>query len=154
MQTKTEPSFLYDGLGFPIQLENVEMVNYEGRWHPKIDVQMIATEVIKKLAFQKTRLTGNQVKFIRSYFSMPLRQFGKEVVHESHTAVSKWEKKGNDSTCMNENTEQILRLFIIEQTQAKTKKQQAQFYENFKRSSTFVNKHDSKNELIHLRLSA
>ncbi len=39
---------------------------------------------------------------------MPLREFGKTMVHESHTAVRKWESHGN------ENTEHVLRLYIIE----------------------------------------
>lgn len=117
MNTKIEPTFLYEGLGFPIELENVEMININDEWHPKIDVRYVADEIIKKLAIQEERLTGNQVKFIRSYFSMPLREFGETVVHESHTTVSKWEKCEDEITNMNENTEQVLRLYIIEQTQ-------------------------------------
>jgi DNA-binding transcriptional regulator YiaG len=138
MKTKIESTFLYDGLGFPIELENVEMININDEWHPKIDVRYVADEIIKKLAIQEERLTGNQVKFIRSYFSMPLREFGETVVHESHTAVSKWEKYEDDITNMNENTEQVLRLYIIEQTQTKTIADQKNFYSNFKRSRAFV----------------
>lgn len=81
-----------------LELENVEMININEEWHPKIDVRYVADEIIKKLAIQEERLTGNQVKFIRSYFSMPLREFGETVVHESHTAVSKWEKCENEIT--------------------------------------------------------
>lgn len=120
MKTKIEPTFLYDGLGFPIELENVEMININNEWHPQIDVRYVADEIIKKLATQEERLTGNQVKFIRTYFSMPLREFGETVVHESHTDVSEWEKCGDEITSMNENTEQVLRIYIIEQTQTKT----------------------------------
>ena len=73
------------------------------------------------MAIQEERLTGNQVKFIRSYFSMPLREFGETVVHESYTTVSEWENCEDEITNMNENTEQVLRLYIIVQTQTKTK---------------------------------
>ncbi len=139
MKSKTVKNFHYEGLGFPIELEDVEMVNINGEWAPKIDIQRIADEAIKKLAIQETRLTGNQVKFIRSYFSMPLREFSKKVLHTTHSAVNKWEKAGDDVTKMNENTEQVLRLFIIEQTQAKTKNQQADFYEHFMESKRFYN---------------
>lgn len=120
MNTKVEPIFLYEGLGFPIELENLEMININNAWHPQIDVRYVADEIIKKLATQEERLTGNQVKFIRTYFSMPLHEFGETVVHESLTTVSKWEKCGNETTDMNENTEQMLRIYIIEQTQIKT----------------------------------
>lgn len=154
MKTKIESIFLYEGLGFPIELENVEMININDEWHPKIDVHYIADEIIKKLAAQEERLTGNQVKFIRSYFSMPLRQFGETVVHESHTAVSKWEKYGDDITNMNENTEQVLRLYIIEQTQTKTKSEQNNFYSNFTKSRAFVKADRKKPKPIQLNLCA
>ncbi|QDP73477.1 hypothetical protein FOG18_13335 [Legionella israelensis] len=116
MPTKIEPVFSYEGLGFPIELENIEIINISGEWQPKIDVRAVADKAIKQLAVQETPLTGNQVKFIRSYFSMPLREFAEKVVHESQKAVSEWEKKGNGPTNMNESTEQMLRLYIIEQT--------------------------------------
>jgi DNA-binding transcriptional regulator YiaG len=147
MKTKIEPTLLYEGLGFPIELKNVEMVDINGEWHPKIDVHSVANKIIKKLAIQEERLTGNQVKFIRSYFSMSLREFGEEVVHESHAAVSKWEKRGDEITNMNENTEQILRLYIIEQTQTKT--EQKNFYSNYKRSSFFVKVDRKKPKPLH-----
>lgn len=150
MKTKIEPTFLYEGLGFPIELGNVEMVRFNDEWLPKIDVQYIANEIIKKLAIQEERLTGNQVKFIRSYFSMTLREFGRTVVHESHTAVSKWEKCGDEITNMNENTEQVLRIYIIEQTQTKTQAEQKNFYSNFKRSKAFVNAKGKKPKPLQL----
>ena len=154
MKTKIEPTFLYEGLGFPIELENVEMININDEWHPKIDVHYVADEIIKILATQETRLTGNQVKFIRSYFSMPLREFGENVVHESHAAVRKWENCGDEITRMNENTEQVLRLYIIEQTQAKTKAEQKNFYSNFKRSRAFVNAKGKNTKPLQLNLCA
>lgn len=154
MKTKIEPTFLYEGLGFPIELENVTMININDEWHPKIDVRYVADEIIKKLAIQEERLTGNQVKFIRSYFSMPLREFGETVVHESHTAVSKWEKCEDEITNMNENTEQVLRLYIIEQTQTQTKADQKNFYSNFRRSRAFVKAKGKKPKPLQLNLCA
>ncbi|WP_262337433.1 hypothetical protein [Legionella genomosp. 1] len=47
MNTKVEPIFLYEALGFPIELENVEMIKINDEWLPKIDVQSIADEIIK-----------------------------------------------------------------------------------------------------------
>ncbi|HAU0370652.1 TPA: hypothetical protein JBF73_15800 [Legionella pneumophila] len=154
METRIEPLFLYEGLGFPIELENVKMISYNNEWLPKIDVEQVADEVIKKLATQECRLTGNQVRFIRSYFSMPLREFGEKVVHESHTAVNKWEKRGNEATCMNANTEMVLRLFIIEKTQAQTKNQQADFFKVFQKSKIFFQARDSSMKPIHIKMCA
>ena len=150
METRIEPLFSYEGLGFPIELENVEMIQLNEEWFPKIDVQKIADEAIKKLAVQETRLTGNQVKFIRSYFSMPLRVFGKEVVHETGPAVQKWERRANEETKMNENTEMVLRLYIIEQTQAQNKSQQANFYTHVQKSKSFFLNKDKVCSTIHI----
>jgi len=154
MKTKIEAVFLYEGLGFPVELENVKMIHIDDEWHPQIDVHYVADGIIKKLATQEERLTGNQIKFIRSYFSMPLREFGETVVHESHAAVSKWEKCEDEITTMNENTEQVLRLYIIEQTQTRTKAEQNNFYSNFKRSRIFVNAERKKPKPLQLNLCA
>lgn len=47
LEAKIEPNVLYMGLGFPIELENVEMIKFNDEWLPKIDVQYIADEIIK-----------------------------------------------------------------------------------------------------------
>ncbi len=65
MKNKIVKNFVYEGLGFPVELSRVEMVYIKDDWYPKIDVQKVADEVIAKLAVQESRLTGNQVKFIR-----------------------------------------------------------------------------------------
>tara|TARA_B100000989_G_scaffold298413_2_gene287621 strand:- start:970 stop:1419 length:450 start_codon:yes stop_codon:yes gene_type:complete len=111
---KTEEPYIYDGLGFPVRLDQVDMVLIDGEWLPKIDIQAVADKAILALGAQEQRLTGNQLKFIRSYFSMALRQFAETVVNESHTAVSKWEKFGDDITNMDINIEKIIRLYIFE----------------------------------------
>lgn len=85
---------------------------------------------------------------------MPLREFGETVVHESHTAVSKWEKCEDEITNMNENTEQVLRLYIIEQTQTQNKADQKNFYSNFRRSRAFVKAKGKKRKPLQLNLCA
>ncbi|MBA3536024.1 MAG: hypothetical protein H0T84_05365 [Tatlockia sp.] len=137
MKIKRVKNYVYEGLGFPVELSRVEMVYIEDSWHPKIDVQKVADEVIAQLAVQESRLTGNQVKFIRSYYSMPLREFGEKVVHESHMAVSKWEKKGELVTNMNSNTEHELRLYIVEKLLSKSKESQSKFYEAYLATKRF-----------------
>lgn len=144
MKTKIVENLCYEGLGFPVDLEHVEMVEIDNEWHPKIDVRKIADAVIEALAYQEGRLTGNQVKFIRSYFSMTLRKFGGEVVHETHAAVDKWEKCGDEMTSMNDNTEYVLRLYILEQVRATTKKQQNEFFSKYQKIKNFFNSTKSK----------
>jgi len=128
---KIVDDFIYQGLGFPIKLEKVEMVKIDAEWHPKIDVRKVADLAIKTLISRHERLTGNQIKFIRSYFSMSLREFAQEVVHESHTAVAKWEASLDEITKMDINIELILRLYVIEHLESKTIKQQSKFYAKY-----------------------
>lgn len=132
MTKKTEKKLIYTGLGFPVELRNVEMVEFDGEWHPKIDVRKVADAAIEALVSQESRLTGNQVKFIRSYFSMSLRKFGTDVVKESHAAVKKWEDTRDKTTNMDLNIEIMLRLYVFDKI-ILPKKQENDFHEQYKR---------------------
>ncbi len=131
MKTKIVENYIYEGLGFPILLPTVEMIYFQNDWHYKVDVYGVADMALKALVTQESRLTGNQVRFARTYLSMPLRKFAKEVVHESHAAVSKWEKFGDKITNMDGNIEAMLRLYIYDRVCAKTIKQKNEFYEKY-----------------------
>ncbi len=149
METKIVKEYLYEGLGFPVALTNVELIYIENEWHPRIDVQKISDEVVKALAIQESRLTGNQVKFIRSYFSMPLRVFGEKVVHESHMAVKKWEQKGDNPTNMNSNTEHELRLYIVEEMHSRSRESKSKFYDFYMATKRFFTSDNQSGAEIH-----
>ncbi|MFI4918110.1 MAG: hypothetical protein ACHP65_00980 [Legionellales bacterium] len=151
MKTKTVENFCYEGLGFPIELSQVEMIEINDEWHPKIDVKKVTNAVINVLAYQEGRLTGNQVKFIRNYFSMTLRDFGVEVAHETHAAVNKWEKHGNQVTSMNNNTECIIRLYILEQLRSETKALGDDFFSNYQKVKEFFKSKKGAPDHIHLK---
>jgi len=127
MSKKVVKNYTYTGLGFPIELHQVEMVKFEGEWHPKIDVRKVADFAIKSLVAQESRLTGDQIRFIRSYFSISLRDFAK-VVNESHSAVKKWEDFSDKPTNMDLNIEIMLRLYIFDQVVIKTERKKIEFY--------------------------
>lgn len=131
MKTKKVKTYTYAGLGFPIELKNVKMLQINDEWHPQINVKKVAAATMKVLLSQQERFTGNQIKFIRQYFSMSLRDFAKDVVNESHTAVSKWEKCGNEVTNMDINIEKVLRLYMHEKLSMKTAKQKSEFYKHY-----------------------
>jgi DNA-binding transcriptional regulator YiaG len=150
MKTKIVDHYIYEGLGFPVDLEKVEMIFIDSDWLPKINVKKVADEVIEKLAIQDARLTGHQVKFIRSYFSMSLREFGEKVAHESHMAVSKWEKKGDMPTNMNANTEHELRLYIMERKVSSSKSQKPKFFEIYLATKGFFTKDADASSIVHL----
>lgn len=131
MKKKTVKKYTYEGLGFSIELTDVEMLYVDGEWSPKIDVRKVADMVIRLLPFQNERLTGSQIAFVRSYFGMSLRKFATEVVKESHMAVSKWEKFGNKSTNMDANVEIMLRLYIYEKLCVNTAKERNNFFNKY-----------------------
>jgi len=133
MNKKFVKNYTYDGLGFPIELSNVEMIMIEGEYHPKIDIKKISDDAIHRLVLQKNRLTGDQIKFVRTYFSKSLREFA-AIVNESHMAVKKWEAFGKKPTNMDLNIEILLRLYIYDQVVIKVKnnnKEKIEFYNKF-----------------------
>ncbi len=107
------------------------MISIDGEWTPRIDVRKIAEKLMRILPFQEERLAGSQIHFIRSFFEMPLRKFGTEVVKESHMALSKWEKFEHKSTNMDSSTEIILRLYIFEKICVKTVKEKKAFFDSY-----------------------
>jgi DNA-binding transcriptional regulator YiaG len=133
MSNKIVKNYIYDGLGFPIELHNVEVVEFKGELQPKIDVRKVADSAMKSLVLQKSRLTGNQIKFIRKYFSMSLRDFSK-IVNESHMAIKKWEDFNDEATNMDRNIEIMLRLHIYDHVVIKAKNDKnmkMEFYNQF-----------------------
>jgi DNA-binding transcriptional regulator YiaG len=127
--------YVYEGLGFPFLLHNVEVVKLQGELHPKIDVRKVADIAIKTLVLQKNRLTGNQIKFIRIYLAMSLRKFA-ALVNESHMAVKKWENFKDETTNMDRNIEIMIRLhvyneIIIKKSSNKKNKDKLNFYHQF-----------------------
>ena len=131
MKSKTEKNYIYKGLGFPVLLSQVKMHLIQDEWHPLLDVKKISDLTIKKLVAQDGRLTGNQVKFIRTYFAMTLRDFA-NVMEVTHTAVNKWEKTQNSVTKMDINTEKMLRLYVvITLYKQKNKEQEKALYQEY-----------------------
>lgn len=130
MTKKFKKTYIYEGLGFPIKLHNIEMVLVDGEYAPKIDIRKIAKNTIQNLILEKNKLTGNHIKFIRAYFSLSLREFSK-IVNESHTAVRKWESFHNTPTNMDPNIEKTIRVFICDNILFKNKADKSDFYNQY-----------------------
>src|SRR3989338_5645317 len=104
METKIQKEFIDTGFGFPVRLRNVPMVKVRGDWTPKVNYNSLAQSVLDALAFKASRLTGNEIKFIRTHFEMTLQEFAKRF-SVSHVAVLKWEKSKTQATAMSWSTE-------------------------------------------------
>jgi hypothetical protein len=110
---KIQPLFEDFGCGFPIVLRNVPMVKIRGVWTPEINYDEFHRAVLRALAHKKTRLTGNQIKFVRQYFELTLVEFG-EYFDVSHPAVLKWENAGDDIPAIKWSLERDIRVFILD----------------------------------------
>jgi DNA-binding transcriptional regulator YiaG len=118
METKIQKEFIDTGFGFPIRLLNVQMIKVRGAWTAKVNYNELAKVVLHALAHKPSRLTGNEIKFIRTHFEMTLQAFGKRF-YVSHVGVMKWEKAKNQSTAVNWTTEKDIRLFVLTKLAAK-----------------------------------
>lgn len=88
-------TYIYNGLGFPIELHDVEVVQHGDEIHPKLDIRNISEQTIKSLVFREDNLTGNQIKFIRTYVCMSTEKFA-EAIHRNYFYIDKLESLGNE----------------------------------------------------------
>ena len=112
--TKIQKSYTDFGLGFPVQIINAPMRKIRGSWVLDLNFENYEQSVLMALAMKPTRLTGNEIKFVRNYFEMDLKSFGQRFGDVAHSAVIKWEKFLDQPTNMNWATEKDIRLFIID----------------------------------------
>ena len=111
-EKKIEKKFIDHGFGFPISLHNVPMTKVRGAWTPDVNYNDLTRAVAMALASSKALLTGHQVKFIRQFFEMTLKEFG-DRFNVSHPAVIKWENQKNKPTKMDWSTEKDIRMEIV-----------------------------------------
>jgi hypothetical protein len=112
METKIQKEFIDHGFGFPVRLVNVPMVKVRGEWTPNINYNHLAEALLFVLSHSPARLTGHQIRFIRTHFNMTLDKFAKRFC-VTHAAVIKWEKTQQEPTAMNWSMEKDIRLFIL-----------------------------------------
>ena len=118
MKHKIEKKYRFEGLGFPIVLTNVPMIEMRGEFILDIDFNKLQKAVLMHLCHKKIPLTGNEVKFIREYFSFTTTAFG-QLFGYSHSAVLKWENQGDLIARIAPTAELCLRLYILEFLQKK-----------------------------------
>ncbi|NGX41062.1 MAG: hypothetical protein KR126chlam4_00897 [Candidatus Anoxychlamydiales bacterium] len=111
---KIEKEIIYEGLGFPILLRNVPMIELRGNWVPDIDLNVLQKVTLLALAHHPVDLTGNQIRFIRTWLGLTQSEFGK-LFGVTHPAVVKWEKKRNSVAKINLTTQRDIRLWVLDQ---------------------------------------
>ncbi len=117
LERKRQASFVYEGFGFPVTLRNVPMVRSLGVWTPDIDYRTLAREVLRLLALHPSRLTGQEIRFIRHSMDLTLEEFAHRF-GVTHPAVVQWEHCGPKATKMAWALEKDIRLEIIRSQRA------------------------------------
>jgi len=116
--TKIRKRYEDHGFGFKVVLRNVPMRKRMGEWCPEINWQALADELFAAMAVKPSRLTGQEVRFIRKKRGMTLTEFA-ERFGVTHPAVMKWERAEDGPTGMNWAMEKDIRLAILAWTQCK-----------------------------------
>ena len=121
MKKKIQKTYQDHGFGFPVTLLNVPMTEVRGEWVPMINQKELQERVLEALVLKHSRLSGNEVKFIRQFSKMTLEQFA-ERFDVTHPAVLKWERTKNQGTGMSWTTEKDIRLFALNILEPKAKR--------------------------------
>lgn len=113
MKTKIQKEYVDMGFGFPLYIQNIPMVYVRGVWTPNVNYKRLSEMVLQMLVEKPSRLTGNELKFIRNKLQMTLKAFA-ERFYVTHPAVLKWEKSADNPTNMNWATEKDIRLYVYQ----------------------------------------
>ena len=120
MKKKFQKTYQDHGFGFPVTLLNAPMIEIRGEWVPDINQKVLQQRVVEALVMKQSKLTGNEIHFIRLFAEMTLSQFAERFA-VTHPAVLKWEKSKSHVTGMTWTTEKDIRLFALEMLAPKDK---------------------------------
>jgi hypothetical protein len=91
METKKE-TFIFYGLGFPIQLIDCPMKKVVGEWVIDINLNAFQLFVFKGLIHKPSPLTRKEERFMRKFMDLTAEELDR-MLALTHAAVVKWEKE-------------------------------------------------------------
>jgi DNA-binding transcriptional regulator YiaG len=91
METKKE-TFIFNGLGFPLELIDCPMKKALGEWVIDINLNALQLLVFKGLIHKPSPLSGGEFRFMRKFMDLTTEELGKKLA-VSHAAVVNWEKE-------------------------------------------------------------
>lgn len=106
---KNSKTAVYQALGFPVLIENPSYFEFEGETVLDVNPSKLMTMMFKALPDKPVRLTGAEVRFLRTYMEMTQTAFGESLLVDA-SSVSKWEKTDQKFTGMDPQTELLLRM--------------------------------------------
>jgi DNA-binding transcriptional regulator YiaG len=121
MKKKIQKVYQDYGFGFPVTLLNVPLIEVRGEWIPDVNQKELQERVVEALVFKASRLSGNEIRFLRLFAEMTLEQFA-DRFDVTHPAVLKWERTAGRTTSMTWTTEKDIRLFAFNRLHPKPTK--------------------------------
>lgn len=103
---------IFEELGFPVLLVDPPMVEVRGCFVPDINIRELQASVFSRLIVKSTRLTGAEVRFVRTYLRMRQADLARVLNKANHSVVSQWESRADQSAGMGYNTEVVLRIWM------------------------------------------
>jgi len=114
METKKE-TFIYEGLGFPIELIDTPMKKVFGEWIIDIDMNELQLFVFKGLIAKHSPLTGREMRFMRKFLHVSTTELGEDL-GVTHATIVKWEK---EQARLASAQEAYIRLYFLKRLQNK-----------------------------------
>jgi DNA-binding transcriptional regulator YiaG len=113
METQIVNNYEYHGLGVPVTLKQVQLINLRGDWYPQIEVEPVAAELFDSL-LQKaktTPLTGEKIEFIRIHLNLSQTQFS-QTLEIARATLARWEKAGAKVPKTRKNYQPVLQSLV------------------------------------------
>lgn len=112
MTAKILDTYIFSGFGFDVRLTNVVIKSVHGEEYPDIDMNALKLNTAKALLLSKQRLTGYQVKFLRTFIQMSYDDVSNKIQVAASTLRS-WEGRGNEFTGLTVEHERAFRIMSI-----------------------------------------
>ena len=106
-------NYQWNGFGFPIIFEKLPAIKVRGELIPDINFDELASPIIQFICIkQDFCFSGNQIKFIRHYLKMTLRDFA-NFIGVTHQSVMRWEEKAKASAHMGAHVEFVMKIKVL-----------------------------------------
>ena len=109
---KVIDTYTFKGFGFDVLLKNVIVKKIDGDDYPDINMNEVKLLTAKALLRSHQSLTGNQMKFLRTFLHMSFDEVSKIILIASSTLRS-WENKGKEFTGLSLEQEKAFRIMAI-----------------------------------------
>lgn len=113
-------TYTFKGFGFDIILKNITVKTIDGEEYPAINMNELKNTTAKALLTHRQRLTGYQIKFLRTFLKMSYDEVAAEI-HVAASTLRSWENKGNDFTGLDVDHEKAFRIMSINKILEKEK---------------------------------